>query len=293
MSTIKHFPFRPTPTQIPVLFPKSEWISRGSCLINLAKQGTPPWEHARKGNIPVHYLTNIFLSLCSPSISTNKTVNTRVTGSNYGAAAGRSRFSTPRELALEISGVRKKIFSEESKKNMAHGTKHEPNARRWYEEHFGVEVEEIGLAVPKWNFHLGASVDGIVKGQKGIIEIKCPKKMYKPLQDHIKLRESGWKPKTKYYRSHIWPTHYDQMQGGMAVLNMDWCDYIVYSTSDKEVYYERVHFNAKYWTECLYPSLENFLNKELFPLLEDIIEGKKIKDDWEEVRRFSGDILHI
>jgi len=225
------------------------------------------------------------VDVSNPSISTIKTVNARVTGSNYGAAAGRSRFSTPRELALEIAGVREKIFSEESKKNMAHGTKHEPNARKWYEEHFGVEVEEIGLAVPKWNFHLGASVDGIVKDQKGIIEIKCPKQMYRPLKEHIQLRETGWKPRTKYYRSHIWPTHYDQMQGGMAVLNMDWCDYIVYSTSDKEVYYERVPFNAKYWTECLYPSLEKFLNKELFPLLEDILEGKEIKNEQEDMRR--------
>ena len=277
MLNMRRFPFRPTPSQVSVLFPKSEWVNRGNCWINLAEQGTEPWLHARKGKIPVKYLTNTSESPSNPSISTIQTVNARVTGSNYGAAAGRSRFSTRKDLALEIAGVKEKVFSEESKKNMAHGTKYELHARRWYEEHFGVEVEEIGLAVPKWNFHLGASVDGIVKGHKGIIEIKCPKQMYKPLKGHIKLREGGWTPTTKYYRSHIWPTHYDQMQGGMAILNMEWCDYIVYSTSDKEVYYERIPFNAKYWTEYLYPSLKIFLKEDLFPVLENILEGKDPK----------------
>lgn len=271
MCALKYFPFRPTSAQIPSLFPRNEWISRGNCWINLANQGTETWLNARKGRIPTSFLTNKPLDVSSPSLSSYNPINARITGSNFGAAAGRSRFSTSKDLALEVAGIKEKMFSEESKKNMAHGTKEEPNARKWYETRFGVEVEEIGLAVPKWNFHLGASVDGIVKDSKGIIEIKCPKKMYKPLEDHMVLRETGWNPRTPYHRSHIWPTHYDQMQGGMAILNMDWCDYIVYSTSDRQVYFERILFNSEYWTNCLYPKLQLFLDQELFPVLEDII----------------------
>ena len=275
MTELRYFPYKVSSVQISYLFPKNQWISRGNCWVNLAKQGTDEWLNARKGQIPVSFLfseTNVLspTSPARPSLSSIHLLNTRITVSNFGAAAGQSRFSTPKELALEVAGIKEKVFSEESKKNMAHGTKEEPNARRWYENQFGVEVEEIGLAVPKWNFHLGASVDGIVKDAKGIIEIKCPKKMYKPLIDHINLRSTGWEPRP-YYRSHIWPTHYAQMQGGMAILGMEWCDYIVYSTSDRQVYHERIPFNSKYWQESLYPNIQTFLNQELFPLLEDMI----------------------
>jgi len=276
MSKLRYFPFKPSTGQTSYLFPKNQWKSRGNCWVNLAKQGTDEWLNARKGQIPASFLfpenpENESASPTSPSLSSINRLNTRITGSNFGAAAGRSRFSSCKELALEVVGIKEKVFSEESMKNMAHGTKEEPNARRWYENQFGVEVEEIGLVVPKWNFHLGASVDGIVKDAKGIIEIKCPKKMYAPLTNHMALRSSGWTPSRPYYRSHIWPTHYDQMQGGMAILGMEWCDYIVYSTSDQQVYYERILFNSRYWTESLYPNLQTFLNQELFPLIEDMV----------------------
>jgi len=132
-------------------------------------------------------------------------------------------------------------------------------------------VEEVGLVVPKWNFHLGSSVDGIVKGEKGIVEIKCPKKMYGPLTDHEKQLSFGCEPESRYYHKHIWESHYAQMQGGMAILDREWCDYVVYSTTDCKVYKERILFNKEYWENKLYPSLQSFLHTNLFPLLENII----------------------
>ena len=63
----------------------------------------------------------------------------------------------------------------------------------------------------------------------------------------------------------------DQMQGGMALLDKEWCDYIVYATEDGDVYQERISFNEEYWNNILYPKLQLFLSKELFPLLEEII----------------------
>lgn len=259
----KYLPYSLKPHHIPVLFPTSRWIETEKRWISIAKQDTEDWLDDRKGKIPIKLLTE--------DLNTEGTVNTRLTGSVFSAAAGRSPFTTADDLALEIVGLKKKEFSEKSKKNMLHGKLTEPVARKWYEKKHNVKVKEIGLVVPKWNFHLGASVDGIVEGSEGIIEIKCPVKMYQRLIDYNTLRETGWTPRTPYYHSHIWESHYAQMQGGMAILDKDWCDYIVYSTSDKQIYQERVLFNEKYWNEILYPLLQKFLNEKLFSVAEDII----------------------
>ncbi len=262
--SLPRFPFTPQQQHLPILFPKTRWLYKEKYRVSLAKQGSKEWLDDRKGQIPVHFFSGIDL------LKTD-TVNARVTGSKYGAAAGQSPFTTPEDLAMEIAGLKKSVFSEEAKKRMDHGTNEEPNARRWYEKKYGVVVEEIGLVVPTWDFHLGASVDGVVKDQDGIIEIKCPAKMYQPLRNHMTLRATGWKPKM-YYHAHIWPSHYDQMQGGMAILDKKWCDYIVYSTSEKQVYCERVLFNQNYWDGYLYPALQAFLKTNLFPILEDLLQ---------------------
>lgn len=273
INIIKHFPFNPQPHHLSVLFPTGEWISKEKMWINLQPQGTKGWLESRKGNIPIYFLKQNEPTLLSIK---DLCVSTRITGSKFGVAAGHapSSFSTPTELAQQIAGLKEVYFDKASQERMNHGTMQEPNARNWYEISHGVEVEEVGLVVPKWNFHLGASVDGIVKGTEGIIEIKCPKRMYRPLKEHLLLRKTGWIPKTQFFRSHIWTTHYDQMQGGMAILDKKWCDYIVYATDDEEVYCERILFNKRYWENVLYPKLQLFLSNELFPLLEEIISNK-------------------
>lgn len=266
-----HFPFEPTFSQINLLFPKSSWKDCGKFWTNTAPQGSIEWLAARKGLIPLKEILGKDYYTTKITTTEGMLISSRVTGSNFGSAAGVSKFTTPKELALYVSGLQEQKFTEESLKNMAHGTAYEPMAREWYENNTGLKVEEVGLAVPKWNIHLGSSVDGVVKGEKGILEIKCPKKMYGPLSDHINHLGTGWKPPNKYYHQHIWNTHYAQMQGGMAILDKEWCDYIVYSTSDCKVYTERIPFNKDYWEKRLYPSLQSFLHTNLFPLLENII----------------------
>ena len=58
----------------------------------------------------------------------------------------------------------------------------------------------------------------------------------------------------------------------MKIADKQWCDYIVYSTSDKKVYKERILFNKEYWENKLYPSLQSFLYTYLFPVIENIME---------------------
>ena len=230
--------------------PSPSWIDCGSYFISNAEQRSPEWHKTRSG---------------------------RVTASNFGTCAGHSKFSTSDNLAMEIAGLKVKEFSEESKRVMDIGTKMEPEARTWYEKSRGVTVKEYGLAVPKWNMYIGGSPDGIIDNSDGIIEIKCPERMYKPLKDKMEacsddscedddtIVENG--SKDPFAHSHIWPTHYDQMQGCMAILNKSFCDYIVYSAPENLVYVERIPFNRIYWETELYPKIYYFIETKLKPLL--------------------------
>ena len=194
----------------------SDWIDRGSYFEHNAPQGSQKWLDARIG---------------------------RVTGSESGALAGLSNFKTAEKTGKTICGL------EENNLNidiMAHGTKTEPIARRWYEKTFKCKVIERGLCVPKSDYRIGASVDGEIEGEDGILEIKCPQKMYKPLQIYNENVKSGWKVPINYH-DHIFPSHYCQMLQGMHVLNKKFCDYVVYCTSTGEVFTQRIPFNKVYW----------------------------------------------
>lgn len=172
------------------------------------------------------------------------------------------------ELAMDITNVKPKSFANRGKEVKNHGIITEPEARNWYCTSRNVEVVEVGLAVPKWEPRIGASLDGDVIGTDGIIEIKSPLQMYEPLNIHMRKIKEGWRP-PPFYHDHIWDTHYAQMQGGMKITNKKWCDYIVYATDSNLVYVERIPFNEKYWEEVLWPGIQAFLNDYMEPLIAD------------------------
>ena len=184
----------------------------------------------------------------------------RLTASNFGVAAGHSAFTTREELAEIVAGRKEKEFSPYSRSVMDHGIQTEPEARQWYERNYQVKVEEVGLAIPKWDFRIGSSLDGIVLGTEGMIEIKCPKKRYQPILTYQLARAQGWVPPANYHQ-HIWDTHYDQMQGGMAITGKKWCDYVVYCTPENDVFVQRFRFDPAYWNEVLYPKIQEWFEK--------------------------------
>lgn len=142
---------------------------------------------------------------------------------------------------------------------MAYGVRTEPAVRDWYKEDTGLQVEELGLAVPKWELRIGGASDGYIASSPdgpGIIEIKCPRAMYQPLVRHLQELEEG-KVFPSGYHEHIWRSHYSQMQGCMKILAVQWCDYIVYC--EPQMYVERVPFNAEYWDTFLAVYIEKHL----------------------------------
>lgn len=170
----------------------------------------------------------------------------RETTSVSGAMAGRSKFKTAEEQGKIIAGIEVEEFTTAELERMNHGTNTEPEARDWYETTIPHQIVERGLIVPKWDLTLGASVDGDIIGTDGIIEIKCPVRMYYPLEQYMDQISTGWVPRPDYFK-HIWPTHYDQMQHAMAVMGKKWCMYIVYCKADSKIFTQKIPFDEVYW----------------------------------------------
>jgi len=177
----------------------------------------------------------------------------RVNTSDSGALVGESNFKTPEQTGKIIAGLE----TVPDNAAMQHGHKYEPYARKWYEKQYNCKVKELGLCVCKWDITIGASVDGIVIDTDGIIEVKSPQKMYKPLQNYIDHVNRGWKPEAGY-KDHIWKTHYSQMQHAMFVLNKKWCDYIVYCTSTGQIFTQRIKFDMEFWKQHYLKIKENY-----------------------------------
>lgn len=188
----------------------------------------------------------------------------RVGGSSLGSAIGMG-YDDPLDTAEYMTGVRTKKFSKASERFMKVGVENEDYVREMYTEITGNKVEEIGYCIWKKDPRLAVSVDGVVisddcispdkkinlLNSEGIIEIKCPQKMYKGLLDD-KDRD------LKNY-SHILPSHYCQMQLGMKILNKKWADYIVYCPNTGDIYIDRIPFNETFWSE-IETKLEDFFN---------------------------------
>lgn len=164
----------------------------------------------------------------------------KITGSKFGDILYQ-KFNNHEEVAKSIKGESEKDFTEEQKENMRNGIIEEPNARILYEKENNVTVKQVGILISKIYDFLGFSPDGLV-GEDGMIEIKCPKKIYTILSKYNK----------------IWGSHYAQIQGGLFLFGRKWCDYVVYGYEEKEIMTKRIYFNKKFCENTLLPSLIKF-----------------------------------
>jgi len=225
----------------------NKWQDHGNYYIYEDDQRTIGWRQARMGRV------------------TGSIINSCAFGSSY-----KLEVTTQEDMAKIIAGIKDKEISQEAQDRMDYGTNHEIEARNWYSITNDVIVKEMGFAVPKFDRRIGTSPDGIVyskaddKKPIGMIEIKCPKEFYKPLKEYL---DKG-KPQTIYYY-HIWRSHYDQMQMGMAIFDLEWCDYIVYCIPENYVFMERVYRDRGYWNE-LYIRVKEFIDTLLKPLLDQV-----------------------
>lgn len=202
----------------------------------------------------------------------------RITASNADSALGTTS-KVYREKFLEKLGL--PHYKQHVTPAMQHGLDQESNVKRWYEQKYAVTVRDVGFAYPLDSPRLGVSVDGLV-GAEGMTEVKCPAKgIYPKLKERleaIRLGKIDLGIPTDY--SHITPSHYAQMQLGMAIMKRKWCDYIVADIPSENAkhkyepkyYVERVYYNHQYWLLSK-RALEDFAEAHLEDTPIETIQG--------------------
>lgn len=73
-----------------------------------------------------------------------------------------------------VAEVASGVIEDINTKYMDWGKMHEAAARSKYEFEHDVEIETVGFIFKDETFREGASVDGVIRPQKRIVEIKCP-----------------------------------------------------------------------------------------------------------------------
>jgi putative phage-type endonuclease len=147
----------------------------------------------------------------------------KITGSRFKAVMDRSkRNGTPnaprRKLVATLREELRTGFPEPFVENeyMAHGTRCEPLALAAYKFITGATVEHAAFVQHMEIPYVGYSPDGFI-GPDGLLEIKCP----------------ALEPRhTRTVDSQKCPDDYlAQVQGGMWVCGLDWCDFVSYFPS--------------------------------------------------------------
>ncbi len=114
------------------------------------------------------------------------------------------------------------------------GENNEPKAIELYEQITGVTIEQVGFVKSEQYGFVGCSVDGLEVGESSIIEVKCP---YAP-ENHLKYA---------YDLSYVKKKHNHQMQHGMYVWDVDFCDFITYDPrSDEPIFIHRIERDDEY-----------------------------------------------
>jgi len=152
------------------------------------EQGSTEWLQARCGSLGA--------SQINEALATTKS----------GWGASRENLKN-RIIAERLTGIPAETFKNAA---MEWGTAQEDNARKAYEAHTGVFVDEMGIAYHPVLKHTHASPDGLV-GDDGLIEIKCPN-----TTTHIETLKAKKAP-SKYINQMMWQIRCTDRQ---------WCDFV-------------------------------------------------------------------
>ena len=150
-------------------------------------------------------------------------------------------------------------------------------------------VEPTGLYLLPEKSYLGASSDGKVFCSNldtccvGCIEIKCPYSIDGCVTVELDPDEIERKYGRNFFMHrgedgflHLPHTHpyFAQVQGEMAILNVEWCDFVVFSND--VVVVDRILADYDYWSE-LCETLEEFYVHHVIP---EILSGTIFKEEY-------------
>lgn len=193
----------------------------------------------------------------------------RLTSSNFGRIVKRK--SGFENLALELLRPQKLL----NVPALKWGREHESDAYECYNKklshrHPELTLKKSGLIIGETPY-LGASPDGILTNESGnivgLLEIKCPFSAAKLTVSeaceqldkfYIHKNDDGCSLDSSH-------TYYYQVQGSMAISNVKFTDFVVWTPSSLEI------INVKYypaiWTEEMLPRLKTFYTLYMLPAI--------------------------
>lgn len=152
-----------------------------------------------------------------------------------------------------------------------YGIKTEKLARDKYKEryHEVTVLDDCGLIVSPQNPWLGFSPDGVIMKDGRpykLLEIKCPllgetksiDEVLPTLSRYLKYNEA-----TKTYSLKKRNEYYSQITLGMALLNVRFCDFVVFTKYDQYLWIETVELDETYAATLLVTVKQSFFNRML------------------------------
>ena len=207
--------------------------------------------------------------------------NGRLTSSRFGEILKRRAATDPTRLVIDIMGYNGPM--EHIPPAMRWGKENEAKARQCYLENrqsIGEDmiVQPTGLHLLPDKSFLGASSDGKILCRStdtccyGCLEIKCPYSIKSTITIELTPTEIAEQFPAFFMKKgsdgllHLPTNHgyYAQVQGEMAILGVEWCDFIVYSNG--VVVVDRILADADYWKN-LEEKLEQFYLYHVVPEL--------------------------
>ena len=218
--------------------------------------------------------------------------NGRLTSSRFGEILHRRSSTSSRRLVKDIMGYGGPMKS--LSPAMRWGKDNEDNAHQRYIHDRALVGEAMtvtssGLHLMADKSYLGASPDGLVLCTNvdtlcnGCLEVKYPYgidgSVTIELSPHGIVEKFGDKffMKTREDGSLYLPhdhKYYAQVQGQMAILGIEWCDFVVYSNG--EIVIDRILADLNYW-DHLSEKLEQFYVQHVIP---EVLSGKIFQEEY-------------
>ena len=218
--------------------------------------------------------------------------NGRLTSSKFGEILRRRPSTDSRRLVRDIMGYGRPM--QHVPPQIRWGKQNEDKARQRYIENRKavgeiMQVTCCGLHLMPEKSYLGASSDGKVFCTSvdtccnGCIEIKCPYSIEKSITIELTPDDIAREFGDKFFikrgddgNLHLPSDHvyYTQVQGEMAILGVEWCDFVVYSNGC--VIVDRILADLDYWYN-LSEKLEEFYVTHVVP---EILLGRIFMEEF-------------
>ena len=218
--------------------------------------------------------------------------NGRLTSSKFGEILHRRPSTNSRRLVRDIMGYGGS--AKYSTPAMRWGKENEDHARQTYVHNRSSMGEKMvvtpcGLQLMADKSCLGTSPDGLVLCTSvdtlcnGCLEIKCPYSIDGSVTVKLSPQCIAEKFGDKFFmksrrdgslylpHDHV---YYAQVQGEMAILGVEWCDFVVYS--NEEIVIDRILANVDYW-DHLSEKLEEFYVQHVIP---EVLSGKIFQEEY-------------